>query len=60
MVDGLPEFEDMLFPSRDDCERPLGGWGKCKARFDEALPSNGYVLHDLHRKLCWPWPATEV
>lgn len=49
VIDDLPEFGDLLFPSRDDCERPFSGWGKCKERFDEALPFNDYVLHDLRR-----------
>lgn len=49
VIDGLPESGDMLFPSRDDWDRAFSGWGKCKARCDEALPFNDYVLHDLRR-----------
>ena len=49
VINGLPEYGDLLFPSRDDLAKPFNGWGKCKARFDEALPFNDYVLHDLRR-----------
>lgn len=50
VLDQVPEISDLYFPARGAPDRPFGGWGKCKLRFDSALVDvDHYTLHDLRR-----------
>ncbi len=39
----------LLFPSRDDTNRPFNGWSKSKRNLDRTLSFSDYTLHDLRR-----------
>lgn len=49
LINAMPELPDLLFPSRNNPEKPFSGWSKTKARFDAELPFSDYTLHDLRR-----------
>lgn len=49
IIEGLPEFGDLLFPARGSNERPFNGWSKAKRSFDQTINVTDYTLHDLRR-----------
>ena len=49
LIASLPRTADLVFPSRDDPEKPFNGWGKAKQRFDEGIEIQPWTLHDLRR-----------
>lgn len=49
VIGRLPDTGDLLFPARNNPEKPFNGWGKCKSNFDKPLEIAPYTLHDLRR-----------
>jgi integrase len=49
ILNELPQFSDMVFPSRYDEIKNFSGWSKAKRQFDQTIDVRDYVLHDLRR-----------
>lgn len=49
ILNELPQFSDMVFPSRYDEIKNFSGWSKAKRQFDKTIDVRDYVLHDLRR-----------
>jgi integrase len=49
VLDKLPRFDSCAFAFTSDGKRPLGGYSKFKAQFDQQCGVTGWTLHDLRR-----------
>jgi integrase len=49
LLNELPQFSEMVFPSRYEEIRNFSGWSKAKRQFDRDIDVRDYVLHDLRR-----------
>ncbi len=49
LIEGLPESNGLLFPSRLSDEACFNGWSKAKRAFDREIEVADYTLHDIRR-----------
>lgn len=44
-----PQPTELVFPGRDDPDKPWNGWGRCTRAMNATAGVSDYVLHDLRR-----------